>query len=325
MKRLLYAVLIFTLCLTFTSCKRPDVSKASSASESLTASSFEESGANSDAESAFTVVSGTNKSTQAVNTSKQSSVSASSKAPDIKITIPEGYNAFQIGALLEQKGVCSKKDFLSTINSYDFTYYPLVKKINATQHRFLKLEGYLFPDTYVFHPSDRPQDVIGKFLRNTENKMSAYSSGSKSVDDILKLASILEKEVGNKDERKKVSSVFYNRLNTGMKLQSEATVVYLEKYVLPNKAANVSREFYTEYYNTNKCKALPEGPICNPGKAAIEAALDPEKTNYYYFVTKDAKYYYAETYEQHKQNLINLGLVSASASSSSVSSDTTSN
>ena len=124
------------------------------------------------------------------------------------------------------------------------------------------------------------------------------------MDQVLTIASIIEKEVSLAKEQPNVSSVLHNRLNIGMKLQCDATVYYVERYIKPYITGDVNR--YNAYYNTRKCKALPSGPICNPGKKAIQAALYPNETNYYYFCSdKKGVYYYAETYEEHLKNVEN--------------------
>ncbi len=166
------------------------------------------------------------------------------------------------------------------------------------------MEGYLFPDTYEFYRLSKPEDVIGKFLRNTETKITeedrnkAESLGY-SVDDILTIASLIEKEAGDPEIMPNVASVIYNRLNINMKLQLDASINYVERYIKPYISGDINR--YNSYYNTSKCSALPAGPICNPGKKAIQAALNPANTDYLYFYSdEDGKYYFTVTYDEIK-------------------------
>ncbi|MDF2568255.1 MAG: mltG [Oscillospiraceae bacterium] len=245
-------------------------------------------------------------SSKAVTSSKKTtgnlSSSTVSQRETVKITIPEGYSVSQIGDALQAKGVCKKSDFLKQVNAYDFTYYPLVKKIPANSHRCYKLEGYLFPDTYEFYKNMKPQDAIGKMLRGAESKIGTnYSYSGMSTYEIITLASIIEKETPFDSEMKKISSVLHNRLKAGMKLQADPTIYYIERYVKPNLTGDINR--YNAYYNTYKCAALPAGPICSPGESALYAAAHPEKTDYMYFVVdKKGKGYYAKTFEEHIKN-----------------------
>ena len=225
------------------------------------------------------------------------------------VLIPEGFTASQIGDRLEANGVCKKAAFLNTINTYDFSYYPLVSKISANPNRCFKIEGYLFPDTYLFYLNMKPQDVIGKMLRDAEDKIgSKYNYQGMSTDDIITLASIIQKEAASLDQMKKVSSVFHNRLKQGMRLQADSTIYYVEKYLKPNIAGDINR--FNAYYNTYKCNALPAGAICNPGALALQAAVSPADTTYMYFVAdKSGNYYYANTWDEHVQNCVTAGVI----------------
>lgn len=196
-------------------------------------------------------------------------------------------------------------------NSFDYSYYSLVAEIPENEHRCFKLEGYLFPDTYDFYRDSKPEDAIGVFLRNTEKKISdeirsAAADKGLSVYELLTIASMIEKEGANPDEMPNISSIIYNRLDAGMKLELDATITYVEKHIKPYIDGDQDR--YSAYYNTYRCDALPSGPISNPGMKAIQAALNPADTDYYYFVNDDsANYYYAETYEEHLKNVEKAG------------------
>ena len=219
----------------------------------------------------------------------------------VKVTIPEGYSVAQIFDLLVKKGICTTTDLLyETMRAYDFSYYPLVSQINENENRCFRLEGYLYPDTYEFYRLSRPQDVIGKFLRNAEVKLTEEDRKKAeelgyTVDEILTIASLIEKEVGDPKIMPFVSSVIHNRLNKPMKLQLDASIYYVERYIKPYIDGDINR--YNDFYNTYKCVALPTGPICNPGKHAIQAALYPEETNYFFFLSDaEGKYHFSDTY-----------------------------
>ena len=221
----------------------------------------------------------------------------------VKVTIPEGYSVAQVFNLLVKKGVCPNTAVLyDALNNYDFSKYSLVSEIEENKNRCFRLEGYLFPDTYEFYRLSKPEDAIGKFLRNTESQITtedrekAESLGY-SVDEILTIASLIEKEAGNAEQKSLISSVIHNRLKENMKLQLDASIYYVERYIKPYITGDINR--YNSYYNTYKCSALPAGPICNPGRASIQAALNPADTDYLYFYSdENGEYYFASTYEE---------------------------
>ena len=128
-----------------------------------------------------------------------------------------------------------------------------------------------------------------------------------SMDEILTVASIIEKEGANSNEVSKIAAVIYNRLEAGMKLQMDSSIYYIERHVKPYLTGDINR--YNSYYNTYKCSALPAGPISNPGMRTINAALNPADVDYLYFChDENANYYYADTYEEHQENLKKAGL-----------------
>lgn len=244
--------------------------------------------------------------------SMHSSSSALSAPQTVKITFPEGKTFAQMAEILEQKGVCTKQQLLDTINTYDYSYYPLVAAQPYNEHRCFRLEGYLFPATYTFELNMKPEDVLGMFLRaeeqyiTQEDRQRAAELGY-SMDEILTIASLIQGEAGNPDELAKVSSIIHNHLKAGMKLQMDSSIRYVENSVKPYITGDINR--YNSYYNTYKCPALPAEPICNPGKQWITAALYPADTDYLYFVNDaNGNYYYASTYEEHVANCEAAGI-----------------
>jgi UPF0755 protein len=216
-----------------------------------------------------------------------------------KITIPEGYDINQIAKLFEDKGIVSKDDFLKNCKEYTIPSY-----VTKDPKRKYQLEGYLFPDTYEFKKGINSKQIIDSMLKRFETvlgeaqKNTGKNINSEVIDKIVIMASIVEREVAKEDERKLAASVFFNRLDKGMKLESCATVIYAlgqHKDVLTNNDLKVDSPF-----NTYIVKALPQGPICSPGKASIEAALNPANTNYLYFVSKnDGTHEFNETFDNH--------------------------
>lgn len=235
----------------------------------------------------------------------------------VRITIPEGLTVNETLSLLEEKGVGKAKDFIEALQTfeYDYEFTKLLTKDALSEHRFntdisYRLEGYLFPDTYDFYLNENPVSAINKLLVNFNKKFEeAFYDRCKelnmTVDEVITLASLIEKEGNNATDFYYISSVFHNRLKNSASfpfLNSDATLQYaLEQRV---GAYDVDTS-YEHPYNSYINKGLPPGPICNPGIEAIYAALYPEKTNYYYFYTKkNGTTVYSTTYEQH-QNYVN--------------------
>lgn len=218
----------------------------------------------------------------------------------VMVTIPEGYEMRQIAQLLEDKGVCSKENFM-TASKGDFPEFPYINEIKREEN---PLEGYLFPSTYEFLLNQDARDVILRMLEAFDaNIYKAYkeSKTEKSLDEIIIMASVIEREAASDKERGKVSSVFYNRLAIDMKLQSCATVQYIikeRKDVLSNSDIKIDSP-----YNTYMYEGLPIGPIASPGLNSVMAAINPEKTDYLYFAaTKDgSKNVFSKTGEEHMQ------------------------
>ncbi len=230
----------------------------------------------------------------------------------VKITFPEGYTVTQMAKLLEENNVCTFDSFLAAVNNTTEMEYQFLNGIDNTEERAFILEGYVFPDTYEFYFEEGGEKALSRFLKNTEAKLTdeMYTQAEAlgyTMDEIIAIASVIQKEADVEGEMSKVSSVIHNRLNASYnRLECDVTIHYLEKYVKPYLTGDVNR--YNELYNTYKCYGLPAGPICNPGIAAIEAALNPEDTDYMFFVTDaDMNYYYAATYEEHLVNCKKCG------------------
>lgn len=207
-----------------------------------------------------------------------------------KITIPEGYTYTQIAELLDKKEIAEKETFLKLL-----------------EDREKSLEGYLFPDTYEVPKQYGAENMVKVMLSNfnqiaIENKFAdkAKKIGF-SMEEIIILASIIEKESKFTEERRQVSSVFHNRLKKDMKLQSCATI----QYILGEPKVKLD-EFDLKIdspYNTYLYKGLPSGPISNPGLDSIMAALEPAEEDYLYFVLgENGRHIFSKTYEEHLKN-----------------------
>lgn len=227
----------------------------------------------------------------------------SSEAETVTITFAEGTTLPKMFMILEEKGVADQDALFETAQYGDFSDISLVSAIPFSAERCYRLEGYLFPDTYEFYIGEKPESILRKMLKNTSTRLTAeYSARAAelgmSMDQAIILASLIQKEAGSVSEMARVSSVLHNRLDAGMRLQCDASITYVEYVIKPFIEGDKDR--YNEFYNTYKCSELPAGPIGNPGMAALEAALWPADTNYYFFAMDSAgTHYYSETYEEH--------------------------
>lgn len=204
--------------------------------------------------------------------------------PEVEVTIPEGYTMKQIFKLLEQKGVSSYEDLMLAAETYEFDYDFISDEADAQ-----RLEGFLFPDTYIFYISDTPNRVIRKMLNNFENRFTAeylerIDELGYTMKEIITIASMIEREAAVDDERKNISSVIYNRLNSEYfpHLQIDAAVIYGLGDAYEGVITSEHLQQYTPY-NTYVIEGLPIGPIANPGMASIRAAMYPADTSYYYY------------------------------------------
>jgi UPF0755 protein len=218
---------------------------------------------------------------------------------EVTVRVVEGWTIRDIQKKLQELGVDVRpSDFLVERFADD---YPFLKGLppNAT------LEGYLYPDTYRVYKDQLPDALFRKQLDEFALQSSGFegvaTSGGRTLRDVVILASIVEKEVGRETDRKAVAGIFTNRLKIGMRLQSDATV----NYVLQTGRSRLSLvDLESDSpYNTYRQAGLPPGPISNPGKASLDAALHPASTDFMYFLTDgDGKMYFGKTLEEHALN-----------------------
>lgn len=217
----------------------------------------------------------------------------------VRMTIPEGLNASQVGDLLFRKGlILSTKDFTQYVSSGNELY----KRFSFIPSR--NLEGFLYPDTYPFPKGLSIEEITLTMVRQFTNQVLAplgvmIASNDLSSYDLLKLAALIEMEAVTAAERPLISQVFRKRLQRGIKLQCDPTVAYAV-----GKPPG-SRLYYRDLrfdspYNTYLYKGLTPAPICSPGKDSFQAAIDPAETDYLYFVSKnDGTHYFSRTLVEH--------------------------
>ncbi|WP_430701269.1 endolytic transglycosylase MltG [Peribacillus frigoritolerans] len=231
------------------------------------------------------------------------------KEAAMKITIPEGKQLIQIADIIagktgeDPKKVFKKLNDKKFVNSMQEQFPQLLTSEIENEKVLYPLEGYLFPATYDFY-EEKPtlESIVIEMLKKTEETLQAYEGqmdkNDYSVHEMLTFASLVEEEATAQVDRGKIASVFYNRIEEDMPLQTDPTVLYA-------KGSHKSRVYYKDLevkspYNTYKNKGLPPGPIANAGTTSIDAVLKPEKTDYLYFLaTPEGEVLYSKTLDDH--------------------------
>jgi UPF0755 protein len=247
--------------------------------------------------------------------------------PTIRVTIPEGMTSYEIGKLLQDADIVSAADYRKAACDVELmTALAIPDDSNCA-------EGYLFPDTYALAPGMQAPDIvrlqISRFRevtrelwqqRRAHDAAASADGGGRSQDDYgepmtkslhetVILASIIEKETSRSDERPLVASVFHNRLRRRMRLQADPTVIYGLAVAGRSWDGGELHRYLREHgpYNTYTSDGLPPGPICNPGREALSAALFPARTDYIYFVaTGDGAHRFSETLSEHNRAVARL-------------------
>ncbi|QMS96052.1 endolytic transglycosylase MltG [Streptococcus equinus] len=242
-----------------------------------------------------------------------------------KILVTEGYTIKQISEAVTKNSAkknastpYSSEDFLKVVQDEAFIskmaakYPKLLSSLPSADQVTYRLEGYLFPATYSYYKETSMEDVVEEMISTTDSYMSQYydtiAASGKSVNDVLTLASLVEKEGSTDDDRRNIASVFYNRMNNNMPLQSNIAILYAmgklgeETSLAADASIDTSIDSpYNVYTNTG----LMPGPVDSPSLAAIEATVNPASTDYYYFVAdvKTGKVYYSENFDDHQANV----------------------
>lgn len=254
----------------------------------------------------------------------------------IKVTFPEGSTVWQFGQILEEKGICAMKDFVTEANKVEnYQDIEFFSHIEYDPNTYMKAEGYLAPNTYEFFEDDKPEDIVRKlyeqFNKDLNSLVFTLKDGSEgtiydkmaerdiSLRDTITLASLVEEEAGLDEHKNDVAGVFWNRLrmegkNIPRTMGSDVTFYYIRDFIARDyggKYENVREQnpdLYYAYYTGDDSKSprlgLPAGPISNPNVTAIKAALMPTESGYLYFLTDFyGNYYYAKEFWEHEQNI----------------------
>ena len=253
-------------------------------------------------------------------------LSAYAKADSVRLTFPEGTTAIAIAKKMEDAGLCSAEDFLKEANEGDFsayTFWQYVPEDKDAPDRFMKCEGYLFPETYEFLKDDTVHNYVATFYAQfdaqiTDAMYAKLKEQGMTLNELVTLASFVQEEAGNSQDSN-VAQVFRNRLaegspyprlqsNTSSHIQSDADNNYLWNWVAPYYGGwdNIPENIVSAY-DTYHTAGLTPGPISNPGIAAIRAALSPEpdeeaKDAYFFVTDLKGNYYYARTLSEHNAN-----------------------
>jgi UPF0755 protein len=228
------------------------------------------------------------------------------------VVVPEGFTMFDIARAVEAAGLGPAQDFLKEAHSDT----ALIADIDPGAQ---SLEGYLFPDTYEFSRLMTMHDMAAAMVKQFRqiahqvglispadpSEGTAQSAASRSARDIVTLASIVEKETSVPEERPLVASVYYNRLQKNVALDADPSIIYAELLAGTYQGAlhHADMEFSSPY-NTYRHAGLPPGPIGNPGRSALEAAMHPAQSDYYYFVADAQGHHrFARTIEEHDKNV----------------------
>ncbi|MGO0122277.1 endolytic transglycosylase MltG [Desulfothermobacter acidiphilus] len=221
-----------------------------------------------------------------------------------RITVPEGYTLEQLAELLQAKGIADSQEFWQVAEHYPFSY-SFLHEAPAGRRR---LEGYLFPDTYVVPAGTPLPEILNLMLerfaqvsREMDLEAGAREQGL-TLNQLVTMASLVEREAKYDDERPLIAGVLYHRLHIGMPLQVDATVAYaLNQWDRPLTHSDLQVD---SPYNTYRIQGLPPGPIAFPGKASLEAVLYPQATDYLYYVAKpDGHHAFARTLIEHEENI----------------------
>jgi len=212
------------------------------------------------------------------------------------VTVPEGFSIEQIGDILAAKGLADRDIFISLAHEPG-----VIQKYGIFGP---SLEGFLYPDTYQFGKGLPPSLIIDVMVKRFWEIVGPYMDRIEdlkmTVEEVITLASIVEKEAGNAKEMPLIASVFLNRLRKGMRMESDPTVIYGMNVFTGNLTKKDLLEFTP--YNTYVIRGLPPGPISNPGLASIKAVLYPAETDYLYFVSKnDGTHYFSMSIEEHNR------------------------
>ena len=251
----------------------------------------------------------------------------------VRVTFPEGSTVMQFAQKMEAAGLCTAKEFIETANTGDFSQFAFWNKIGSNPLRFMKAEGYLFPDTYDFFKDDTVYNMVAKLYDHFNAKLTdadyaQMQALGMTLDEFITLASFVQEEAGHAADQPHVAAVLHNRLKPNSpwpRLECNVSSYirepgnYVNDYIIPYYGGiEYIPQGMFDAYDTYHMNGLPAGPISCPGADAIQNTLHPkcpdgEVCKHYFFVTDlTGKYYYSATYEEHAANVAKANKVNAS-------------
>ena len=252
--------------------------------------------------------------------------------PTVTVTFPEGFTLIQMAQRMENNGLCTAQEFIDVANNGDFSQFEFWNRIKEHEHKFMKGEGYLYPDTYEFYEDDTVYNYVAKMYAHfdeqiTQEMYDRMDAIGMTLDEVITLSSFVQEEAGHAEDQKYVAACLRNRLEPGSSQPLlECNVCshinepgnYVYDYIVPYYGGvNKVPAGMMDAYNTYAIRGLPPAPISNPGITAVEAVLWPDEEKmeggYYFFVTDlTGKYYYSKTYGEHLVNVDKAWAVNAS-------------
>jgi UPF0755 protein len=226
----------------------------------------------------------------------------------INVTFPEGFTLYQFATKLEENGLVDKEKFIAATENY---FDESLSGEVDNKDMYFSLEGYLFPDTYFFSKNQNEADIVAMLTRTLNDKWTQEMEDQlikmdRTKHEILTIASLIEREAYNDDERATIAGVIYNRLEVGMPLQIDASVIYGKGKGKEHSSVLTKNDLIEPNpYNTYVNVGLPPGPIASPGLNSIIAALYPEEHEYFYYVMGENGHVFSKTYEEHLKNVEN--------------------
>lgn len=247
----------------------------------------------------------------------------SEKKESVRITIPEGTTLIKIAQIVQEAGFGTAQEFIDIVENTDWSEFRFYQYVEDSEYKPFKMEGFLYPETYEFFPDATLYDIAHTMLAqfdsviNDEVYAQIENSGF-TLQEVITLASYVQEEAGDPVNQHDVAAVFLNRLKEGSpypKLESDVSYYYMREFIEPylGVGRDESPIEMQNAVNTYLCDGIPVTPVSSPGFDAIDAVLNPTQNSPYYFFLTDltGKYYYAETFSEHSQNINTMKEVNA--------------
>ena len=241
----------------------------------------------------------------------------------VSVTVFEGSTIVKISKIVEAAGFCTAQEFIDTVENTDWSQFKFYQYVEDHEYKPFKMEGFLYPETYEFYPEATAYDVAEKMLGHfdsliTDEMYAQMAQQGFTPQDVVTVASYVEEEAGDPVNQPDVAAVFLNRLKPGSpypKMESDVSYYYMREQVEPylGVGRDQSPVEMQQAVNTYLCEGIPVTPVSSPSITAINAVLNPTPDSPYYFFLTDltGKYYYAETWQGHVDNIATMKAVNA--------------